>query len=519
MNRYVLAKIDTGTGSSNPHGLHPGNMIPWTSGLFAADTIQQLIADNGDYEPSNVHNLLALYQPSPSKCCPDSMACSAEYGSGFGESGPMRIADIDRDGREEVLFTSCTADTIFIYSVKGYDSLRPFCYLPTYSLYGLAIGDFDGDSLMEFATADPSGSPVSIYKCLGWDSCLLWEDVPANGCNSSDVFAGANVDGTHRPVFFVSSWTSDGWAWLDEYAPTQGTHGYEAHLVDSVQFSTDEVNAQSICGDIDGDGTDEVIWSTGEQIRVYEWTAPHQYQLVWTWSQPGNNSCNVNLYDMNGTGYKQILESGSGCTHIFEIEAIKVLTPNGGEAYRSGDTCRITWETFNPPRCDSVSLFLRTDSAWQLDTIVHGLPPSDTTYLWQIPPGLCSDYCHVVAIAYGPGWQYDESDTFFTIQPLGVEESEVHPIPETKLVGVFPNPMTDHAVVSFQLSKREPVSLRLYDISGRIVAALANGTMNAGRYNLPLDIRHSDFDIASGIYFLRFDAATCDETCKLMLTR
>jgi hypothetical protein len=147
------------------------------------------------------------------------------------------------------------------------------------------------------------------------------------------------------------------------------------------------------------------------------------------------------------------------------------------------------------------------------------LPPSDTTYLWQIPPGLHSDYCHVVAIAYGPGWQYDESDTFFTIQPLGAVESEVQPSLETKLIGVFPNPIADHAVVSFQLSKQEPVDLRLYDISGRVVATLASGTMRSGRYSATFDVRDSRLGLASGVYFLSFDTPEYHETKKLVVTR
>jgi hypothetical protein len=324
----------------------------------------------------------------------------------------------------------------------------------------------------------------------------------------------------HRATFYVSFSSLNGEMWLYELAPTQGTHGYQWFLVDSTSIPAETgVYTHSVCGDIDGDGQEEIIWALGVKVMVYKCTGPHQYEKVWTWYYPGMNSTNVNVYDMNGTGYNQILMSGGGQTHIFEIAAIQVLAPLGGENYRGGDTCRITWETFNPPRCDSVSLFLRTDSTWRLDTIAHGLPPSDTTYLWQIPSGLGSDYCHVVAIAYGPGWQYDESDTFFTIQPLGAVESEVPPILETRLIGVFPNPIANHAVVSFQLSKQEPVNLRLYDVSGRVVATLANGIMKSGRYGLPLDIRHSSFDIPAGIYFLGFYTPDHHETRKLVVTR
>jgi hypothetical protein len=118
--------------------------------------------------------------------------------------------------------------------------------------------------------------------------------------------------------------------------------------------------------------------------------------------------------DFNRNGYNEILMSGGGKTYIYEIEAVKVLGPNGGTSLHGGDTVSIHWETYNPPRCDSVSLFLRRDSTWQLDTIAHGLAPTESSYIWTVPDRRL-DCCHVVAIAYGPGWQFDESDTFFSI--------------------------------------------------------------------------------------------------------
>jgi hypothetical protein len=519
VNRYRFVKFDTMWDS-----LAPGDAYPWAVGDVNGDSVPVLVGIASTIDSERNDGRLVMYKPAVRGGCPDSLVAQYRYSSVIATAPPCYIADLAHDGHKEIFFLNAGAGgQIYFFGVEG-DSLQLDTVLSPYreGEWSMAIGDFDQDGQMEFATAGGSTDNwVMVYKCTGpnqyvtWDSCLM--SLP----NGSDVFSSDNIDGAHHAALFASFFdVYAGMLWLYEFAPTQGTHDYQAFLVDSATMpSGTGPQTRSFCGSIDGGDTDEIVWSTGVSLRAYKCTGPHQYQLIWTYPIPANDAANVNMYDFNGTGYKQIVESGCNVTRIFEIEAIHVLTPNGGEAYRGGDTCRITWETFNPPRCDSVSLFLRTDSTWRLDTIAHGLPPSDTTYLWQIPPDLRSDYCHVVAIAYGPGWQYDESDTFFTIQPVGVEESGAQPILETKLVGVSPNPIADHAVVSFQLSKQEPVSLRLYDVSGRVVATLTSGIMESGRYSRTFDVRDSRSGLASGVYFLSFDTPDHHENRKLVLAR
>jgi hypothetical protein len=440
-------------------------------------------------------------------------------------SEPFYITDLDRDGKKEITFGQQGGD-IRIYENSGPDSMRLVarvsCARGTAGC-GLAFGDFDNDGAMEFATAGIDWNNwVHIYKCVGDNLYFPWDSVAIQLPGGLDAFEGRNLDGTHHATFFVCFSTSGGRIWLYQFEPTQGTRGYQPFPVDSGLVATSEVYGRSICGDIDGDGIDEVIWSMGTQIQAYECTGPHQWQRIWYWWNGGGNSCNINLYDMNGNGYNEIVESGSGRTHIFEIEAIRVLNPNTNITLHPGDTCRLRWQTFTPPRCDSISLFLRTDTSWHLDTLIHGLPPSETAWTWTVPD-IRSDYCHVVAIAYGPGWQYDECDTFFRILPVGVDESTTPPVGETKLIGAFPNPCAGSMRLWFQIGNQGQsttgqslISLRICDVSGRTAAMLADGVMKPGIY-------HRDWEVAptvpNGVYFIRLETPDCRETEKVILTR
>jgi hypothetical protein len=270
---------------------------------------------------------------------------------------------------------------------------------------------------------------------------------------------------------------------------------------------------RSVCGDVDGDGIDEIVWSCGSHFYIYRCTGPHQYERVWSWYNGGNNSCNLNLYDMNGNGYNEVIMSGSQRTFLFEIEAIRLLSPNGGTTYRGGDTCRIRWQIFAPPQCDSISLLLRKDTTWQLDTIVHGLAPSETACTWTVPDDIRSDRCHITAIAYGPGWQYDESDTTFSILPLGVGESGTEPIYETKLLGLTSNLISGPTSIRFQLREQKDVNLVVRDVTGRLASTLARGRMKPGLHEATWD----PSQVPAGVYFISLHAGELRQTRRLIV--
>jgi hypothetical protein len=531
IDKYALVKVDTGNLSGSV-GLIPGNLLPWAVGSLDGDSDPELIGYNQDLPAG--YSVITAYVPPAGSEVPDSLICSARYGVLMGDR--YCLSDLDLDGKREVSFRSNYSHRIMVYEWGPGDSLRQTISLPCESGATLATGDFDQDGLIEVGTSGLGGSMgrwIMIYKCTGDDQLVPWDSVFKDYPNGGDAFSASNLDGSHRAVFFVSYYAVGWFAWLYEVEPTSGTRGYQPVLVDSTRVRSN-LSAHSVCGDIDGDGVEELLWSTGNQIRMYKCAGPHQYELEWVWNQGDSNSCNLNVYDMNGNGYNEILESGNGLTHIFEIEAIKVLYPNAsGLQFHPGDTCRIRWETYFPPRCDSVSLFLRTDTIWSLaDTIAHGIAPSETSYAWIVPdlsrnyrqgdtpprtagshPSL--DSCRIVAIAYGPGWQYDESDYPFRIVSSGVAEDAQPRIRETKLLGIFPNPVSDGTSIRFQLREPCTVSLSIADASGRILNRRVKSYGLPGRYDLAWDASL----FATGIYFLSFSAGDQHKTQKLVVAR
>ena len=84
-----------------------------------------------------------------------------------------------------------------------------------------------------------------------------------------------------------------------------------------------------------------------------------------------------------------------------------------------------------------------------------------------------------------------------------------------KLEQNYPNPFNPSTVIRFQISKREFVTLKVYDILGREVATLINAEKHAGNYN----VEFNAYNLASGVYVYRLQAGKFSDVKKLLLLK
>ena len=81
---------------------------------------------------------------------------------------------------------------------------------------------------------------------------------------------------------------------------------------------------------------------------------------------------------------------------------------------------------------------------------------------------------------------------------------------------VFPNPFSNSSTISFTLSQAQKVSIKIYDVNGRLLKTLANTQFEAGTQQLIWNAKNEKGNpVLSGIYFLRIDAGDYSETKKL----
>ncbi len=110
----------------------------------------------------------------------------------------------------------------------------------------------------------------------------------------------------------------------------------------------------------------------------------------------------------------------------------------------------------------------------------------------------------------------------FEIDVSGVDNTVGNTIPLIKrLYGAFPNPFNPKTTIKFDLPKSERVSLRIYDVSGRLVRILVNGDLiDAGQQEAVWQGRDEAGRLVSaGVYFYRLEAGQFIDTKRMTLLK
>ncbi len=90
----------------------------------------------------------------------------------------------------------------------------------------------------------------------------------------------------------------------------------------------------------------------------------------------------------------------------------------------------------------------------------------------------------------------------------------------TSLADNFPNPFNPSTRLKFSLAKNGHVSMRIYDVSGRLVRILIDEVQDAGSHEAVWDgTNDGGRSTASGIYFCRMEAPGYERTLKMVLLR
>ncbi|UCF04172.1 MAG: S8 family serine peptidase [bacterium] len=225
----------------------------------------------------------------------------------------------------------------------------------------------------------------------------------------------------------------------------------------------------------------------------------------------------VNLSGYGGGYSNQAGDCSAGPDTI--PPTVTVAYPNGGEVFEPGDTINIQWIATDNRGVDSVSIYYSDDGGGGYSLIAGG-EPNDSLYQW-VAPAVESDSCLVRVVAYDPSLLTGEdvSDSLFTIKSVTGDGDET-PRYVYRLGQNYPNPFNPVTRISFSIGSDCHVSLRIYDVAGRLVRTLVDERRDAGNH---VEIWHgrdgSGRNVASGIYFYSLAAGPFRETKKMVLLR
>lgn len=98
---------------------------------------------------------------------------------------------------------------------------------------------------------------------------------------------------------------------------------------------------------------------------------------------------------------------------------------------------------------------------------------------------------------------------------VGVGESSTETPQSFELSQNYPNPFNPSTRISFSIQVSGLVVLKVYDVLGREVRTLVNGSISEGRHETMFDAS----DLAGGVYFYRLQSGSSVETKKMLLAR
>jgi hypothetical protein len=84
----------------------------------------------------------------------------------------------------------------------------------------------------------------------------------------------------------------------------------------------------------------------------------------------------------------------------------------------------------------------------------------------------------------------------------------------------FPNPFNPSTTIRFDMKEKGLVTIKIYDVGGRLVRTLVDGVMNAGSHGAAWDGRNGrGAAVASGIYFYKMETKDFSQTRKMVVLR
>jgi len=142
------------------------------------------------------------------------------------------------------------------------------------------------------------------------------------------------------------------------------------------------------------------------------------------------------------------------------------------------------------------------------------MPDSSFQIVLQFTPNREGDFADTLTVSSDDGDTPELDIALLGVSPLSVNGGSGGPF-EFSLQAVSPNPFNSSYAVSYQLSSVSRVSLKLYDVSGRLVSNQELGIRNPGEHRAVIN----GTSLSSGVYILKLTAGRDVATRKIVCVR
>jgi hypothetical protein len=412
------------------------------------------------------------------------------------------VEDLDNDGGKEVVMPTFEGE-IYIWNSAG--ELQTTLSANDTLYCSPAVGDLDGDDDLEIvAGAGSPNNPTGYVHAWHHDGTVVDGEWPLS------------FNGTLLGGITIADMDEDGSD--DVLAPVTYLMGYpngKLYLLsgDGTNFPSwpqilgPLVIAQAAVGDVDLDANLEIVipaydsnFVTGQ---LYVLDVDGNTATGWPQSMDGlPDFVSPTIGDINGDYYPELLVSTlEGKFYAFDY-AGELMT---GYPYQIEGMFSLT----------GIAALGDMDSDGDVDAIIPTI--EGDIYAWDMP----GDY-NSGTIFWGMSrHDYKNTSNYETFLDTSVSEEHDIAVPDRyHLSQNYPNPFNPITTITFRLPKEEKMSLKIYDVTGRLIKTLIHGKTDAGNYRVMWHGTDEDGkSVSSGVYFYKLETEDYSSVKRCVLLR
>ncbi|MFC2101170.1 FG-GAP-like repeat-containing protein [Bacteroidota bacterium] len=400
-----------------------------------------------------------------------------------GSDSPPTVADVDNDGKPEILHGEFGGYVICINGENGSQSweinVDPNSWIQT----APAILDLDQNGQLDFVVANWNFDTAHrIFAYRGDNHNLIWETtLPDDVMYHGTSFADIDQDG--KPELVIGSYD----------ATLYVLNGEDGSLLWSYQFTTPSsyIGSPTSIADLDNDGRYEIVFFDWYKLGVLSDSG----SLKWSYTIPGFASSfrGAAISDIDGDDTLDV---------VFGTSLGEVIALNGsnGDLIWSFDLSIHYGSSFDIDHGPVIADF-NNDSIIDV-FLVGGHAEYPNTY-----NNYGRAYALKAGVGEGPAWPMFRRDVRRSAcvsidTATSIIESKNDYIP---YFGVFPNPFSHEVNIHIGLKESSDLVINVYDIRGRLVKVIMDKKLNNGIHKVRWKGNdHSGHFLPSGCYIIEF---------------